>query len=804
MTTNDISQWIIQSRAAGKTDQQIREDLRSHGWLASQIDIAMNESAVAPVRQALHAQQPVARESIGSARRAWVTMGSVLAVVVVAAALYFVNDRFDLIGGLTSSGDPVTNATLVPIRDQLAAQSTLKQFNDADELVAYLQANYSAGSYYGLSGSMARSIDAVGEAMPAPTSAVDDIGTSFGLGTTDLTDTKQSFDYSGTNLQVAGVDEADIVKTDGEYIYAVVQQKLYIVDAQPGAEAAVVATITFDDTPQDMFINGDRLVVFGADYSISEKAATDLVRSSSYTFLKIFDVTDVKNPVQLRDLDFEGYYLQSRMIENHLYLVTTQPANIAYDNPIPLILEEGKEMSTGTQPGLYYIDAPYQAQTFTVVSAVDIQSAEADVASEVILSSGAEQVYVSPTNLYLASTKYVNELQLTMDIYREVLNPRLNAEQRQQIKDIESAPNHVLSVDEKAQKIMNILTLMVEALSDNDQETLQKEVEQAVTAAYERIAPELEKTVIHRLSINKGSVTYDASGEVTGHLLNQFSMDESGGYFRIATTKSQTWLQFSSEEMESYSNVYVLDKDLEVVGRLEQLAKGEQIYSVRFMQNRAYLVTFQQTDPLFAIDLSDPRNPKVLGELKVPGFSSYLHPYDDNLLIGFGKQATDDGQVTGLKLSLFDVSDVTNLKEVDTYEFGDAGSDSIALTDHKAFLFDKEKNLLVIPVSLRTVTDDVFGSYSTHGAMVFSISPSGFEFRDRIDHSDGTADDNTIDYFYSYQYYDTMVKRSLYIDDLLYTVSNKYLKAHTLSDLKEVRTVPLGTSADDITIDVVR
>ena len=262
-------------------------------------------------------------------------------------------------------------------------------------------------------------------------------------------------------------------------------------------------------------------------------------------------------------------------------------------------------------------------------------------------------------------------------------------------------------------------------------------------AKYQDISKELEKTVIHKIAINKDKMEYKAVGEVTGSVLNQFSMDETDGKFRIATTKNQIWSQYMDEkEVQSYNNLYVLDENLRAIGSLENLAQGERIYSVRFMQNRAYMVTFQQTDPLFVIDLSNPQSPKVLGKLKIPGFSNYLHPYDDTTLIGIGKDTSEreGGGVTtkGLKLSLFDVADVANPKEIDTYVMGGVGSDSIALNDHKAFLFSKEKNLLVIPVAIReSVKLNEWGKLTFSGAAVFKVDKNGFELKGKIDHSDG-------------------------------------------------------------------
>jgi len=213
------------------------------------------------------------------------------------------------------------------------------------------------------------------------------------------------------------------------------------------------------------------------------------------------------------------------------------------------------------------------------------------------------------------------------------------------------------------------------------------------------------------------------------------------------------------------------------------------------MGKRMYLVTFVQTDPLFTIDLSDPNNPKVLGELKIPGYSNYLHPYGDDMLIGLGKDtaASEWGGVKtkGIKLSLFDVSDVANPKEVDTYVAGDAGSDSIALSDHKAFLFSKEKELLSIPATIAEDKDGRgWGQMVFSGALVFRVDKTGFELKGKIDHSDG-GKVGIQDCWWGYCYYDNNVLRSLYIGDNLYTYSNKYLKANSLDDLKELKNLEL-------------
>jgi uncharacterized secreted protein with C-terminal beta-propeller domain len=296
-----------------------------------------------------------------------------------------------------------------------------------------------------------------------------------------------------------------------------------------------------------------------------------------------------------------------------------------------------------------------------------------------------------------------------------------------------------------------------------------------------------EKTIIHKFSLKQGEATHVADGEVVGHPLNQFSMDEYGGNFRITTTVDG-WTGKGSIQ---FNNLYVLNGGMKTIGRLEQIAPEERIYSTRFIGDRAYMVTFRRIDPLFVIDLSSPENPKVLGQLKIPGYSDYLHPYDQNHIIGIGKEttSTDWGGVSirGVKLALFDVSDVANPKLVDKYEIGTSGTDSEALQDHRAFLFDKEKNLLVIPVrDVRTVKV-VSGPYYDYsppriwqGAYVFGVSPTtGFTLKGTITHYEGTDDG----YYYSSP---AAVRRALYMDDVLYTISSRKILANDLTDFEKI------------------
>ncbi|HLD77925.1 MAG TPA: beta-propeller domain-containing protein, partial [archaeon] len=337
-------------------------------------------------------------------------------------------------------------------------------------------------------------------------------------------------------------------------------------------------------------------------------------------------------------------------------------------------------------------------------------------------------------------------------------------------------------------------------------------------------------------------------GEVPGHPLNQFSLDESDGHLRIATTSQPFWggpiplavrgggaeqiavavdeapastaepsaFQSSPTVAETVpaavrepqgptNNVYVLNAaDLSITGSLEGLAPGERIYAARFIEDRAYLVTFVQIDPLFVIDLSDPAAPKLLGELKIPGYSDYLHPLDDSHLIGIGKEATpvDEGGRAfafpeGLKVAIFDVTDVANPRVASSMTLGAAGSNSEALQDHHAFLFDPERQLLVLPAQLTKLPEGasgphVYGEPDWQGALVFRATADSLELRGRVTHDSASAEKP--DYWYWSG--GTAIRRSLTIGDTLYTVSSSLVKASALSDLSELSSVPLPAAPE--------
>ncbi len=682
------------------------------------------------------------------------------------------------------SGDQAIKKEEIAIKDELVKQGGIEKFKSLEELKEFLSKNNSPQVLSRANMTFGKGIN------------IESINDSAMLKNVDreVETESTSMDYSKTNIQEENVDEPDIIKTDGEYIYAVSNKTLFVIKAYAPEDSKIISRIKFKYNPSNIFINENRLVVYGNEYN-------KFKQYGEFTFLKVFDITNKEQPKQVRDLDFEGSYFDSRMIGDYVYFITSK-RNYSYrpfNGILPIVAKNGKiledKCSSNAKcilPNIYYFNIPYDSYNFTTITAINIKDNEQEINKEIYVFSGSQKMYVSKNNIYITYTKHLNQYEVEQKITNQIVYPSLSKAEQNKIDKIENVEDFILSKSEKINKISNIVELYIASLEPTKQNNLRQDIERGIKTEIRNMMDELEKTVIHKIAINKNNLEYKTSGEVKGYVLNQFSMSEQNGYFIIATTKNKEWNRYLNDnEKESYSNLYVLDKNLKIVGSVEKLAMGEKIYSVRFMQNRAYMTTFKQVDPLFVIDLTEPTNPKVLGKLKVPGYSSYLHPYDENFLIGIGKNTEVNKyggvQTKGLKLSLFDVSNVKNPKEIDTYVVNGDWSDSIALNNHKAFLFSKSKNLLVLPVNIRGMADknnknEFSYKENFRGAMVWDINKKGFRLKGRIDHRDLNDKNNP-------NYYDNSVKRSLYIENTLYTFSNNKLKINKLSDLSLINSI---------------
>ena len=640
----------------------------------------------------------------------------------------------------------------------------LKTFNNLDEIKSFVEEN-SGGDYGNYGGGIFAEKSAATESMDssAPTAAASEQGAS---------------DYSETNIQVEGVDEPDIVKNDGKYIYAVSGKKVVIVDAYPALQMKILSEIEFNDSIQNIFVNDDKLVVFASKYDYIDtgiRCGSEWeigLRCGGYgketTLIYIYDISDRAEPELNDEITADGNYIDARMIEDYVYVVSSKWININYfDLPVYEVNGLKKEISADE---IMYFDSLDNNYVFNSITALNLDNGE--VNSEVYLLGQSSTIYVSEDNIYLTYMKQVGQKYYFEKFVDDVLLEVLLFDEREEARKIMDSDDLLREKREKVNEIINDYT---ESLKMAELSEFMKEYDAKAEKFYEEMQKETEMTVVHKISIDEMDIDYAGMGEVPGRVLNQFSMDEYDGNFRIATTTS--WGD------ESLNFLYVLDEDLKIIGSVEDLAKGERIYSTRFMGERAYMVTFRQVDPLFVIDLSNPSAPKVLGYLKVTGYSGYLHPYDENHLIGIGMEADESGRTQGLKIAMFDVSDVAHPVEVGKYAFEGKWASSEALYEHKAFLFDKSRNLLVIPVSYSEESEFAENGWMKYrywqGAFVFDISLDGITLKGKIAHEiNGTED-----YYYSGQAY---VRRSLFMDDVLYTISDKKIKANDLNDLSEI------------------
>jgi uncharacterized secreted protein with C-terminal beta-propeller domain len=596
-------------------------------------------------------------------------------------------------------------------------------------------------------------------------------------------------DYSTTNVQVENVDEPDYLKNDSKYVYIVSQNTLTIIDAYPAESAKIILKIALDIESQyiqNMFLNGERLVIFYNGQSDDEVIPLyDFVPRRSYsqvTHALIVDVSDKENPTILKDYSIDGYFTDARMIGDYAYFVTN--SNIDHQYPrLPVILERSVPILT---PEAFYFDNAEQFSNFNTLTAIDIFGDT--INSETFLMGYSGSIYVSEDNFYLTYQQnmpygfYENS---SRDRFFDVIVPLLPNGIQEKIKQIQNDSS--LSASTKWLKISELMQDSYNEMDKNDKEKLFEKIKEALNEYDKKIQEEANKTIIHKISIDEDKIEYVAKGIVPGRLLNQFSMDESGDRFRVATT-SEYYSQYQGTVRSN--SVHILDDNLNIVGGLDNIAPDESIFSARFMGDRLYLVTFQQIDPFFVIDLSSDK-PKILGELKIPGFSNYLHPYDNEHIIGVGRDTKEieNGRVQqlGIKIALFNVADVKNPKVVDDIVIGDSSTYSEALNNHKAFFFDKKRDILSLPIN-----SDVKSLDGVSSAKM--IAPeynrwSGFYVFD-LDKTDGLNITGTITHSSEdSRYYGMGNARTFYINDVLYTASDEYLKMNNFEDLKEINSI---------------
>ena len=563
---------------------------------------------------------------------------------------------------------------------------------------------------------------------------------------TSSNELSSSKDHSTTNIQVENVDEADITKTDGNYIYSISDSNVIITDVENPQEIKIAATIKLSDSsiPEDLILYKNELVV------ISSKSTTT---SNSYyrynhknnTVVRIYDITTKTNPTLIKSYELYEPYYTSRCINNVLYVISSGNLRKEDDIVIRNYKEDNIEKQIAFDNIKYLKDIQTKKQTLISVVNLDNAIEDINVSSYIIDISNA---YVSENNIYLLNQKY---------------NYNTDTPPISELFGLKG--------------VIGVFTYN----NDNN------------SRGY--------NTEIYKFNITQeGKVIYDTRNKIKGKTINQYSLDENNGHLRIALYDNDG------------ARVAIFDENLKQIGISEYVAKGETMYSSRFINDKVYLVTYKTMDPLFVIDLSDETSPKVLGELHIPGYSTYLHPYDENHLIGIGMQTEEvinrnssgkvistTSKIVGMKMALFDVTDVSNPIQISETIIGDRRTTSAILTNPKALLFSKEKQLIAIPVnnysedfeiassnnSYSSIVNSYINynkSYTAEGYFVYNINiENGFNLKGVITHQTPTKSNS------AYKYYNnSKLLRGLYIDENLYTVSETAVKVNNLNTLELV------------------
>lgn len=543
-------------------------------------------------------------------------------------------------------------------------------------------------------------------------------------------------DYSTTNIQVENVDEADIVKTDGDYIYSISEDNVIITDVKDPKQPKVVATIQSedDDIPEDIILYKDKLVVISTKGNQTQRY---YYNNRMNTVVKIYNITSREKPVLTKSYEMYEPYYTSRCVDNVLYVISSGNLRKEDDEIVVGYDEDNMEKEMSIDKIKYLKDVKTTKQT--LISTVDLNNETADIKLDSYLMN-ISNAYVSENAIYLLNQKYNNDSKIPIKLLFGFKG--------------------------------------VFGLEDY----------------YEMDSESGYYTEIYKFDI-KENVEYKAKTKVKGKTINQYSLDEKDNHLRIALYDNDG------------SRVAIFDEDLKQIGISDNVAKGEKMYSSRFIGDKVYFVTYKTIDPLFVMDLSNETKPKVLGKLKIPGYSTYLHPYDENHIIGIGMETKEiinrnsngkvistTAKVVGMKMALFDVSNVNSPVQISSVVIGDSRTTSAILTNPKALLFSKEKSLIAIPVNNYSQDFEVTSSnnyetminnytkygkpYNAEGYFVYNINvQDGFKLKGVITHEKTNA---------TYYYSNSKLLRGLYIDNNLYTVSETMIKVNELDSLKAV------------------
>lgn len=658
---------------------------------------------------------------------------------------------------------PDTPITRIPGKSE---KESVKSFASKDEFKQYLDDAPEVNQVYGFGAGMRNSMVLEGVAFDTadPLAPGGDVALK-----SESVEVNEPSRVSQTNVQIVGIDEPDIVKTDGKEIYysgalsfggirplpepvffedsgtgdvsvdsvgGVVSSRsaiapdvyrsyagIYALDAFPPDEMEI-DSYTTEDTQSQLLLNDDVLL------------------SMRFNKIVAYDVSDPREPSNTWQLETNNResIVTSRLIDETLYLVTR--SSVLYNEPCPIqpLRVNEKDYSIACDR-IYHPVTPVPVDATYTVFAIDtkdgsVQSSTSFVGSysQTVVAVFADSIYITYRNPIIFSTLIPRFIVENADLFSSEV-----------IAKAQKIDSYDISEASKELELQQLLDQAIRSSSRDEELRMENEFQNRMKKFLEERKRQLESTGIVR--VDRDSFEISNVGTVPGQLLNQFSLDEHKEHLRVATTIGGDWTSFG--ETESVNDLYILSRNMDVVGSVENMGVGEEIYSVRFVGDKGYIVTFRQIDPFIVLDLSDPIRPKKRGELKIPGYSSYLHPLSDDLVLGIGKENSN------VKISLFDVSDLDNPIERDKYELKDYWTD--VQNTHHAFLADPKHEVFFMP--------------GGQGGYVFSYKEDRLMLERAVS--------------------EIQAQRALYLDDLMYVIGRKEVVVLDEVDWEEVSRLEL-------------
>ncbi len=532
---------------------------------------------------------------------------------------------------------------------------------------------------------------------------------------------------STTNVQVAGVDESDIVKTDGKniYTYRATANKIEIVSKEKLTHLSTI-TLPKDISGVNMYLEWTRLVILASKYSSTESYwNTRWYNPETKTLVQVYSLSNPSKPILTHFHTIDGYLHDSRLIGDRLYFLTQSDFRIA-----PYYMTKYQNSKNRNTELVKSFDANFLLKN--IVPEVRDSLPNPVWPGKYITSTRSTVSQCQDLSVVLPNTKTLSTISMT-PVFTTIASLNI-AKSNSSIETslVFGAVNQIHMSQTGLYLVSNITKNAINACPSN-------------AKCFAPTYYSSSSSLIHRFALQNGKAIYKNTAEVVWNPMNQYSMDEDkSGSFRIVT-QSYDWV---SGENKNTTNLSIIGPSWKIIGSLSWIAPGENFQSARFIWNRLYLVTFQQIDPLFVIDLVDSKNPKILGELKMPGYSTYLHPYDNNRLIGIGYDTITNKwwwtQNAGIKIDLYNVVDIKNPKREASLTLGDAGSSSEVLNNPRAFVWYKEKNLLLLPATIMTSAKDPNDTYRSSSAFQWligvSITPGSIIEKFRVSHINLSVD----------------------------------------------------------------